>query len=127
MNELNQKIHEWLGKCWHDKGELSFPNGLIQCVCGRCGQKIEQGGMWKPDYTIDPAAMLELIEAVREKGFLFRIENVEFPEKSEWEVLIVKNGHGRRERTSTLPMAVALAVSKLIDTTHVDDGREIQG
>lgn len=114
MNEeLNQKIHEWLGKCWHENVRRVWIESIQfdPLKCPKCDIVVDlnENGDYNPDYTTDPAAILELIEAVRARGFLFRIENVEFPEKSEWEVLIAKNNHGRRERADTLPMAVARA------------------
>ena len=108
MTELNQKIHEWLGLHWHE-----FNN---DCICQVDGCVADNDFRnQNPDYTTDPAAMLELIEAVRAKGFDVEM----FSDANEWLVCISVTGSGAnemREVSDTLPMAVARAVEKLIDS-----------
>lgn len=63
--DVNQRIHEWRGKCWHNWRSMG-PNWGYRC--GKdCGATSSLA--WHPAYDTDPAAMLALIEVVRAKGY----------------------------------------------------------
>lgn len=111
--EINRKIAEWIGRCWHDNGcwvPQIVEKGEARMVCRKSGDdgKQPKNQLW-PDYTASPTAMVELIEAVRVKGYHFDCHSGE----SKMKYLATFGFH--LGNADTLPMAVALAVEKLID------------
>lgn len=63
----NQRIFKWLNPdgCWHEWGD---PLNARCSICGDLWEIVAIDG-FNPFYDTDPAAMLELIEAVRAKGY----------------------------------------------------------
>jgi hypothetical protein len=124
--DVNKKIHEWLGKCWHDFGSNpECKTSAERYYCPKCGAFSWDGHDKHPNYTTDPAACLELIEAVRAKAKGAVITT------SVWNCygceikkdFLDKDGFSGKG--DTLPAAVAQAVSKLIDATaDGNDGRK---
>lgn len=60
--EINRRLHEALGKCWHE------PASNFRCYCHKCGKTIPRDGVTgniiRPDYCTDPRLV---IEAMMEK------------------------------------------------------------
>jgi hypothetical protein len=126
--DVNEKIHRWLGKCWHE----TAGSGADWWCCKEAADNnwtdrrmIEA----RSNYTTDPAACLKLIEAVREKtGWMVRIENWSYYGRLSWTAEFRNSDLVNKvvaARADTLTAAVAQAVSKLIDATaDGNDGRK---
>lgn len=123
--ELNEKIFKWLNPdgCWHKRRECETCAPYPCKYCQDGGHRFEEN----PDYTTDPAAMLELIEAVRARGYGFTMYA---DPGSQWHAFANSDPNSaytvERADEGTLPMAVARAVEKLIDaetTTEAKDAR----
>ncbi len=119
--ELNQKIHEWLGLCWH---EIVVPQYGDSANCKKCGEfvhfeiPLDDIVIAKnPAYTTDPVAMVGLIEELGRRGHQIFMDNETF------KYAVNLYPHGRHpylevSGQDTLPMAVAEAVGKLIDAEN---------
>lgn len=121
MNEeLNQKIHKWRGLCWHENVRRvwieSIPFDPLKCPKCDIVVDLNENGDYNPDYTHDPAAMLDLIEAVRDRDEGDTQFTIKQGKRDYWvEIHRLTEGVGEGY-ADTLPMAVALAVEKLIDS-----------
>lgn len=105
--QLNKKIHEWLGKCWHE-----FNN---DCICQKKGCHADNSFFNRnPNYASEAIDCLALIEAVRVKGYTLKLYVTQTGDPSavisSWNSESMAKAYGR-----TLPEAVAKAVEKLID------------
>lgn len=124
--ELNQKIFEWLNPKghWHDWRN----DAAILChTCRKCGVTWSSGWNPNPQYMLNPAAMSDLLQAITKKGYRFIAWADDYDAK--WTAkLETPDEHATsvEAESDTLPMAVALAVGKLIDaettTTATDAG-----
>ena len=68
MKSLDQRIHEWRGKCWHEGVRKPFHQHF---ECGKCGELYREGSL---KYTTDPLAYWELLQEVKrhEKFMAFK-------------------------------------------------------
>lgn len=133
--DINEKIAKWIGKHWHEyehvggviqlDTEMSLGEAVSMATtsfyrCTGCGDEVWPNAQKSnPDYERDPAACLELIEAVRAKGGVLEIQSDTPDERNGWRVTLVAPGDnwsdGRETYADTIPAAVAEAVNKLID------------
>lgn len=122
---VNRTIFKWLNPdgCWHEFTSPRFTAGLSWCK--KCSHETPN-----PDYTRNASDMLELIEAVRGKGYDWRLisddwRGVNVP-VGKWLAIVqrIERGDDYSETevgntiAETLPMAVALATVELIKATE---------
>jgi hypothetical protein len=119
--DTNRRIHEWLGKCWHDL--VLGKDDVWRCNEIDCRLEVPNYGdmhgdpKGNPDYTTSYYAMGELLEAVRAKGYEFEIRTHVATHRW-WTVSVVATRRPNREMQEsreTLPAAVAAAVIRLIE------------
>lgn len=66
--QINKRIHEWLGKCWHDIQEFieGYKTGR---KCIRCNKSFTLISWKSPDYTTDLNAVREAeLKCIEEFG-----------------------------------------------------------
>ena len=125
MNE-NERIARWLGLCWHEWG-VTVPHGPLRS-CKHCplveAATLNAEPPSGPDYT-QPSSCLDLIEAVRERGYGFKMQtgDVSWICNDGFSVDILNEDEKviATVEAVTLPLAVRGAVLKLIDSEEGKD------
>lgn len=108
MNDLNRKLHEARGLCWHEKNVLE-PN-----TCYKCGDVFRIPHI-RPAYDTDLVAAFELVDEMREKGAHVSI----YSNRTTWFVEVRKSLFAY-ESDESLPRAISLACAKALGTTEED-------
>jgi len=107
----NERIHEWLGNCWHTGGGL-----YTDQKCNKCSVRRLVTDKDNPKYDTDPAAAIALLEAVKSKGYVWSIES---SNGIWWTFILGSEECSHRSQVTasadTLPAAIAKAVIALIE------------
>lgn len=119
---INKRIHQWLGKCWHEWENVPDPNPeygewSVTIQCQKCGSDMKGEPTFPnefPDYCNDGNAMLTLMAAVTERHYSILTDSDEFRHIATIDIeRMPLEGYA-----DALPLAVATAVDNLIKSTE---------
>ncbi len=80
--EINKRIHEWLGKCWHESpewdGSLASDEFYRTYTCSNCGKLFDDadfGEQANPDYCNSLDLVIPAVRKLpKEKTYEYRVQ-----------------------------------------------------
>ena len=115
--ELNKKITEWLGLCWHEFTESDERDPVIS-YCSKCGKPNYEydleAKVWEPinqniEFTSNPKACFEQI--VPKLGYMV----LQYEDNEYYADVSIGERYAEAYGEKTASMALCLATEKLID------------